>query len=148
MNTDRMERPLPISDLLKVDDFKAGKNLLIDLMAHKITMEEFDHEVACLALSCGFDELSPQPLPTRPRELHEYDMLSIKEKEELQKNSNFWNQPVIASYLIQRTAVINRNISNKSWLEELFRRFERLNDTVFAEKVRIKLNEFKGGSYE
>lgn len=112
-----MSEPTLFRDALSIDNFQAGKNLLNELMTGKIKMAEFEKEVAYFAVSCGFDELSYKPLPTKIANMEYY----LKEKNRIQ----------------------NMNNSNRTWLKELLIIFERLNDTILAEKVRLRLNEFE-----
>ena len=124
---------------LTKEDFEAGKKLYYRFIKGEI--DNFDLEVAHFALLCGFDELVPHPEPTRPTQLAEYDNLSPFQQRKV--GDEFFRQPEVLNYLKDKTRIKYINKSNKEWLQELVVRFDKAGDKVNAEKVRIRLNEFR-----
>ncbi len=122
-------------------DFKFGRNLLNKLWDKKIDMAEFLKECTYFMLNSGFNELRPKPLPTRPPKLIEYDNLSEERKEKI--SNDFWHQDEIQAYIATKVKIRNENKSNELWLEENLARLEQYGDTLNAQKVRMRLQEFK-----
>ena len=89
-----------------------GRELLRQLANKEITMDEFNKECAYWLISCA-KEIQPRMLPTRPRELIEYDNLDIKERSKI--GVEFWKQPRIKEYLdeIQMVKAYNKGLLDK-----------------------------------
>ena len=84
---------------------KRMKELLGELWAGKLSMVDFDKECAYWFISC--DDLAPKLLPTRPKELLEYDSWTLTEKKNA--SDKFWRQESVYNYLEQKQGVIERN---------------------------------------
>ena len=117
-----------------------GKSLLNNLQQGKISMEEFDIEVAYMAMNCGFDELKPHPMPEKPSVLLDYENLDDKEKSQV--GSSFWHQREVAQYIKQQSMIISENLGSKEWLKELVYRFGKIGDIVNRNKCKEALNVF------
>src|SRR3990167_1599735 len=86
--------------------------LLKGLYSGEISMSEFDKECAYWFISC--DDITPKPLPTRPKELLEYDSWTSTEKKNT--SDKFWRQESVYAYISQKQSILERN---KSMLHKL-----------------------------
>src|SRR3990167_5656547 len=86
--------------------------LLKGLFSGEISMSEFDKECAYWFISS--DDLAPKPLPTRPKELREYDSWTSTEKKNT--SDKFWWQESVYAYINQKQSIIDKN---KGMLDKL-----------------------------
>lgn len=86
--------------------------LLKGLFSGEISMKEFDKECAYWFISC--EDFEPKLLPTRPKELLEYDSFTVTEKKNT--SDKFWRQGSIYNYLEQKKTILDRN---KGMLDKL-----------------------------
>lgn len=121
--------------------FKGGVMLLKDLASKKISKEEFRRHAIYMALHCGFNQLKVRPLPTKPSELLEYDRETPQKKAKV--TEDFWRQPAISRYLTTYNKIVQENISNRCWLEEILEQLEKNGDISKAGMVKQRLNEHK-----
>lgn len=126
---------------IKEEYLKFGDQLLDRLIAKKIDLKEFLKEATYLALKCGFDEIVPHPLPTKPQLLFDYENLESIEQTKI-KDKMFEDEK-IKGYFIQKQRIIQQNIDNKLWLQELLGRLEQYGDFVNMAKVRNRIQEFE-----
>ena len=130
-------------------DFNFGINLFWKLVGNKkrgitksIDLPEFLKECTYFMLKCGFDELKPKPLPTRPEKLLSYDISKAHDKTYEVKDS-FWQDFEIRDYLEQKWKVVQHNMGNKAWLKENLTRLEQYGDVHYAQIVRNRIQEFE-----
>ena len=133
---------LPEAKTIPREYMEIGKNLIFQLTSKKITMKEFEVEVAHLSLECGFNELYPQPLPTRPDILVEYDQLPLDKKQSMP--ASFWKHPAVISYMRQVSMIEAENGGKKWWIGILMNRFDKIGDIMNKNKCVEILNEFEG----
>ena len=112
-----------------------GRNLLEQVRTDRITMEEFEKEMAYLAINCGFEEVRFRDYPTRITQLREYDALRNKNS----VSPEFWKQPPVARYLELCKKCKGHNYSTFKWLNTLLERFERYGDTVRVAMVKERM---------
>lgn len=124
---------------LSVEDFNAGKAQFHKLEQGEISLTEYLKEIAYFALLCGFDELVPHLLPTRPNRLFQHDDLNYKEKRDIKEK--FWQDNEIAEYIKSCKRVVAQNRANLEWLYELSLTLK--DDPVNLGKIRTWMNEFK-----
>lgn len=131
---------IPEPKTISKDHLDLGKRLLDDLSKKKLTMEEFENEVAYLAWDCGFDELRYKPYPSEPIKLKEYKELSYKDRKKV--SEGFWRTPELTAYNKEYGAIEAHNCGVCSWLLELKGRFTRLKDTMRANVCDERLKAF------
>jgi len=117
----------------------AGKRLHSDLIAGRMTMDEFDKELAYFSIQCGFDELAFEPYPPRPSELREYDNASDEQRRILLEKPAFWNIDEIKIYLSLYEKTLSKNLGHLWWLKELLERFIKCNDDKRILMVKAKI---------
>lgn len=132
-----------VADLIKPADFSLGKELIKKKMYGQISSVDFFKEATYFALMCGFDELIPHPLPTRPQKMLDYDRLTKEQKETLEKKPEFWLQAEIKAYLDSKIMILWQNRNTLQWLRTLEKRLEHYSDLPNREKVRQRINMFK-----
>jgi len=111
--------------------------LLKGLFTGEISMAEFDKECAYWLINSK--DLSPLPLPTRPRELQEYDTWTSTEKKNT--SDKFWRQDAVYKYVNQKQFVIDRNKSMLSTLKE-FKEYIPKEDTITRNKYDLYINMY------
>lgn len=120
---------------------KICKQLLYDLYDKKITMEEFEFELACYALE-SMDELKFKPLPAKPTVLWEFErqrqskewmLISSAERREL--TTAVMSQDEVKKYFEEYLKKLWENVGNAMWLEKCMGIFLKKGDKVYAEKV-------------
>ena len=122
-------------------EFNYGISLLSDYWGRKIDKDEFEKLCSEFSLSCGFEELSPGPLPNRPQKLLEYDQLDFNAKNRI--DDKFWLQPEIAKYLNEKIKVIWHNQTNKAELKRLRDNCMKYNDQVNFLRTSKKILEHR-----
>ena len=131
---------------IKEEYLKFGDRLLNRLTAkksdpQKIDLKEFLRECTYLALKCGFDEIRPYSLPTKPDVLFDYEHLEKVEQAKIRKK--IFEEDRVKEYLKQKWGIKLQNKSNKIWLKELLGRLEEYGDPVNTARVRQRLYEFE-----
>lgn len=130
-------------DVIRPDDFKIGKDLLINRLSSRTTKEDFFKEITYFALMCGFNELVPRPFPTRPQKMLDYDKLTNDQKDNLKKNPEFWLQTEIKTYLDGKIRILWENRSTLEWLKTLERKLESYGDIPNRHKVLERMDMFR-----
>jgi len=117
-----------------------GKQLIDDITNKRISMDEFEKEVAYLAVDCGFNELAFMPYPSQPVELREYYQLSDKEKSHV--TNSFWQQEFFAEYDKEYHKALAHNDGCLWWLRELLKRFAKYKDTTRINMVKDMIKTY------
>lgn len=131
---------------IKESYLKFGDNLIDKVKLpkgdpNKIPLEEFLKEATYLALNCGFDTITPKPLPTKPSVLFDFDGLNKDEQKKIAKE--VFGDDLVKEFFDQRWKILIKNLNNKKWLEKLLGRLESYGDTLNAAKVRQRFQDFE-----
>jgi hypothetical protein len=127
-------------------DIDFGNRLIAKLYAGAITKDEFLRECTYFTLRCGFDELKPHQMPTKPIALRKFEELPEREKKKAREIT--FDEPEVRNYLAQKNAVIRRNSSNLKWLKENLSRLESYGDPHYSEMVRTRIQDFEEWNLE
>ena len=119
-----------------------GKELINKLSTGKINTDQFELEVAYMAIDTGFDELHKKPYPSMPVVIKAYREASIFEQEKLRTNPDFWKRPEVFAFMQGCKSVDSHNNMCKWWLDELAKRFEKAGDMGNHYKVKKRLQGF------
>ena len=108
----------------------------------ELPIEEFLTDCAYLALTYGFEALSPHICLPRPQELLDYDQMSYDKKNRVEHT--FWRQPPVYFYCEEKHKAKVWNKAAKEWLEEILKYLPQ-EDMVNRQKIVNRLTEFAGG---
>lgn len=122
---------------------ETSKNLLTQLRAKDITLEQFLRECAYWALKDGFDELRPYSFPTAPttQAFTEYETLPPERKTKV--DSDFFRKNYeIIEYYQQVLFIRHRNNGNLEWLEKILNHLPE-EDFVMRKRIENRIMEFR-----
>jgi hypothetical protein len=121
---------------------KTAKMLLAKLDNKEITLDQFLTDCAYWALRCGFDELMPKILPSRPdtEAFMEFERLSEVKRAKLDPKY-FLDHPEINEYWAQRKQIEATNRHTLAWLNDMLVMIPEA-DRPIREKILERIRVF------